>query len=35
MNALGVLTMKKSLVGEKILAGKDNFDEKVLQHFMS
>ena len=34
LNALGVLTMEKSLVNEKVLAEKESFQEKVLQHFI-
>ena len=35
LNELSVLTMKKSLVNEKVLAGKENVQEKVLQHKIS
>merc|ERR1712096_22606 len=34
LNALGVLSMEKSLIDEKVQAGKENFQEKVLQHFI-
>ena len=34
LNALGVLTMEKSLVNVKVLAEKESFQEKVLQHFI-
>ena len=34
LNALGVLSMEKSLINEKVQTGKENFQEKVLQHFI-
>ena len=34
LNSLGVLSMEKSLINEKVQTGKENFQEKVLQHFI-
>ena len=34
LNALGVLSMEKSFINEKVQTGKENFLEKVLQHFI-
>ena len=34
LNALGILSMEKSLINEKVQAGKENFQEQVLQHFI-
>ena len=34
LNALGILSMEKSLIDEKVQAGKENFQEQVLQHFI-
>ena len=34
LNALGILSMEKTLINEKGTAGKSNFQEKVVQHFI-
>ena len=34
LNALGILSMEKTLINEKGTAGKSKFQEKVVQHFI-
>ena len=34
LNKLGILSMQKTLVNEKVKAGNSTFHEKVVQHFI-